>query len=66
MNTRMKTLKELKKLGFVFHRQGANHEVYTNWECGKSIPVPRHNFDENTMRYILKEANAILNKKADE
>lgn len=56
MNPRVKTIKELEALGFVFARHGANHDIFRNPETGVSIPVKRHDFNENDARYILKEA----------
>ena len=56
MNPRAKAIKELESLGFVFQRQGANHDIYRNPETRISIPVKRHDFNENDARYILKEA----------
>lgn len=56
MNPRTKTIKELESLGFVFHRHGTNHDIYRNPETRQSIPVKRHDFNENDARYILKEA----------
>ena len=56
LNSRAKTIKELESLGFVFQRHGANHDIYRNPETRISIPVKRHDFNENDARYILKEA----------
>ena len=56
MNPRAKTIKELESLGFVFQRHGANHDIYRNPETKISIPVKRHDFNENDARYILMEA----------
>lgn len=57
MNPRAKAIKELEALGFVFQRHGTNHDIYRNPETRQSIPVKRHDFNENDARYILKEAN---------
>ena len=57
MNPRKITIKELEKNGFVLKRHGANHDVYFNYITHQTIPVKRHDFDENDMRYIFKEAN---------
>ena len=56
MNPRAKTIKELESLDFVFQRHGANHDIYRNPETRISVPVKRHDFNENDARYILKEA----------
>lgn len=49
MNPRKIAVKELKTNGFVFKRHGANHDVYYNPETKKTIPLKRHDFDENDM-----------------
>lgn len=56
MNPRKKTIKTLEANGFVFKRSGANHDIYFNLQTRVMIPVKRHDFDENDMRYIFKEA----------
>lgn len=56
MNPRNTTIKELESNGFRFVRHGANHDIYFNFETKITIPVKRHDFDEDDMRYILKEA----------
>ncbi len=48
-------LKELKAYGYEFKRSGGNHDIYYNPETKKIIPVKRHDFDENDLRYIRKE-----------
>lgn len=56
MNPRKVTIRELESLGFGFLRHGANHDIYWNPDTRVTIPVKRHDFDENDARYILKEA----------
>ncbi len=56
MNPRKITVKELEANGYRFKRHGANHDVYYNPDTKKTIPVKRHDFNENDMRYIFKEA----------
>lgn len=56
MNPRSKTVKELEQLGFEFKRHGANHDIYWNPATKVTIPVKRHDFNENDAKYILKEA----------
>lgn len=56
MSPRRMTIKELEAHGFILKRRGANHDIYYNPETGVTIPVKRHDFDEDDMRYILKEA----------
>lgn len=57
MNPLKITIKALEANGFVLKRHGANHDVYFNAETKQTIPVKRHDFNENDMRYIFKEAN---------
>lgn len=56
MNPRKITIKELEKNGFSLKRHGANHDLYFNPDTNQTIPVKRHDFNENDMRYIFKEA----------
>jgi predicted RNA binding protein YcfA (HicA-like mRNA interferase family) len=57
MNTRQITIKALKSAGYYLKRNGANHDIYFNPETKSTIPVKRHDFNENDMNYILKEAH---------
>ena len=45
----------LERNGWKFKRHGANHDIYRNPETGRMIPLKRHDFDENDLRYIRKE-----------
>lgn len=56
MNARGETLKELDALGYILKRHGSNHDIYFNPETKSTIPVKRHDFNENDKKYILKEA----------
>ncbi len=56
MNPQKETIKILKANGYILKRHGANHDLYFNPQSKKTIPVKRHDFNENDMRYILKEA----------
>lgn len=62
MNPRKITIKAIEKNGFILKRHGANHDVYYNPETKKTIPVKRHDFNENDMRYIFKEAGIKKDK----
>lgn len=57
MNPRKETINELTARGFILARHGSNHDIYFNPETKITIPVKRHDFDENDKRYILKEAD---------
>lgn len=63
MNVYKMTIKALKDNGYVLKRNGANHDVYFNPQTKITIPVKRHDFDEDDMRYILKEAGIKLLKQ---
>lgn len=56
MNPRQTAIKKLKEGGYELKRNGANHDIYYSTETKKTIPVKRHDFDEDDLRYILKEA----------
>lgn len=56
MNPRKETVKILGGHGYILARRGSNHDIYFNPETKTTIPVKRHDFDEDDMRYILKEA----------
>lgn len=63
MNPRKETIVELENGGFVLARHGANHDIYFNPTTSVTIPVKRHDFDEDDKRYILKEAKLNKNKR---
>jgi hypothetical protein len=48
--------------GYYLKRNGANHDIYFNPETKSTIPVKRHDFNENDMNYILKEAHIDRNR----
>lgn len=56
MNPRKICIGILEANGYSFKRSGTNHDIYYNPETKITIPVKRHDFDEDDMRYILKEA----------
>lgn len=55
MTPRDIALKELSKAGYQLKRHGGGHDIYFNAELKCSITVKRHQFTENTLRYIRKE-----------
>lgn len=57
MSPLKKTIKALKENGFILLRHGGGHDIYFNPETNTTVPVKRHDFDEDDMRYIFKEAN---------
>jgi predicted RNA binding protein YcfA (HicA-like mRNA interferase family) len=62
MNPRKTTVNLLNASGFYLKRRGANHDIFYNPESKLTIPVKRHDFNENDMRYILKEANIDMKR----
>lgn len=56
MSPRKLTVNDLLKHGFKLAREGKNHTIYFNPVTKQTIPVKRHDFNENDRRYILKEA----------
>lgn len=56
MSPRKETIRLLLKNSYVLKRSGGNHDIYYSSVAHKTIPVKRHDFNENDMRYILKEA----------
>ncbi|MCC8044617.1 MAG: hypothetical protein LIP12_03845 [Clostridiales bacterium] len=62
MKPRDIALKELKNHGYIFKRNGANHDIYYNAEYNSTIPLKRHDFNENDLRYICKEIKQNQNK----
>jgi hypothetical protein len=55
MKPRAQAIAELEDSGYTFKRHGANHDIYYNAEHKCSIPLKRHDFDEDDLRYILSE-----------
>ena len=47
MHPRKKTIKELEKNGFIFKRHGASHDLYFQPNTKQTIPVKRHDFNED-------------------
>ena len=55
MTPRDQAIRELGENGYRFERHGGSHDIYYNPELRCSIPVKRHKFTENALRYIRKE-----------
>lgn len=55
MKPRDKAIDDLDANGYVFKRSGGNHDIYFNSQLGCIIPLKRHDFDEDDLRYIRKE-----------
>ena len=50
-----KAIKALQDAGYELIRHGSNHDQYRNSKIRKTIPLKRHGFDEDDLRYIKKE-----------
>ena len=55
MKPRQQAIRDLDAGGYFLKRSGANHDIYYNPELKCIIPLKRHDFDENDLRYIQKE-----------
>ncbi|MBQ6986231.1 MAG: hypothetical protein IJQ25_04510 [Oscillibacter sp.] len=49
-----KAVKALKESGYYSKRQ-KKHELWYNPELNRAIPLKTHDFDDDDLRYILKE-----------
>ena len=57
MTAHAKAIKLLKSEGYKLARHGANHDVYFNEQTKTMIALKRHDFNENDLKYIIKEIN---------
>lgn len=55
MKPRNKAIQDLNNGGYTFKRAGGNHDIYYNPQLGCIIPLKRHDFDEDDLKYIQKE-----------
>ena len=55
LKPRARAVKTLIASGYVLKRKGANHDIYYNDDKKCIIPLKRHDFDEDDLRYIEKE-----------
>ncbi len=63
MTPRDQALAEFKANGYVLKRHGANHDVFYNEELKSMIPLKRHDFNENDLRYIKKEIDQARKRR---
>ena len=54
MTAHDKAVRALKDSGYQRIR-GKKHEIYYNAELNRAIPLKNHDFNENDLKYILKE-----------
>lgn len=55
MKPRNQAVQDLHADGYLFKHSGGNHDIYYHPELGCLIPLKRHDFDEDDLRYIQKE-----------
>ena len=60
MNPRKIAIERLEAAGFQLKRNGSNHDIYCNPGVRGIIPLKRHDFNENDLKYITKEINVLL------
>ena len=60
---RREIIKALEQNGYRFVRHGGNHDIYFSSETKKTIPIKRHEFNDNDAKYILKEAGILRGRK---
>ena len=46
---------DLKNAGYTLQRRGKKHDIWHNPVTNSSIPLKRHDFDNDDRRYINKE-----------
>jgi predicted RNA binding protein YcfA (HicA-like mRNA interferase family) len=63
MHPRKIAQQSLEADGYLFKRSGGNHDIYYNAELGCLIPLKRHDFDEDDLRYIQKEIRSNRRSK---
>ncbi len=55
--------KALEDHGFVLRRHGRGHDIWFNPSLRRSISLKRHDFNDNDLKYILKEISALEKPK---
>ena len=56
MDAYKQTMRELKNAHYFSKRHSSNHDIYFYAEKSRSIPLQRHYFDEDDLRYIKKKS----------
>lgn len=65
MNPRKQAIQALEEAGFIFHRDGHNHELWIEQETKEIIPVSRSShFDTEDLKKIQSEIRSILRMKS--
>lgn len=55
MSPRKKAIQELNEAGYTKLIHGAKHDRYLNPKTNKAITLKRHDFNDNDLKYIIKE-----------
>jgi hypothetical protein len=55
MNPHKQAEKDLKAAGYTIKRDDAKHTIWYNAELKSTIPLKRHDFNDNDLKYIRKE-----------
>ena len=55
MSPHKKAIKALNTAGYFLKRRGSNHDQYYNPDLKKIIPLKRHDFNDNDLKYIIRE-----------
>lgn len=62
MKPRDKAIKTLSGAGYDFDRHGKKHDIFYNPKLHCSIPLKRHDFNENDLKYIEREIKQNENR----
>ena len=63
MHPRKLAVNELERRGYTLKRRGGNHDIYFDPLTKSMIPLKRHDFNDNDLRYILKEIDSAQNER---
>lgn len=55
MDPRKEAIKELEAAGYVYKHSNGGHDKFEHVVTHTVIPLPRHNTNEKTLRYIRQE-----------
>lgn len=65
MKPRDKAVKTLEQSGYYLKRIGANHDIFYSEQAKSIIPLKRHDFDEDDLRYIKRKSNTTREDRAE-
>ena len=58
--------RDLKAAGFVKERNNGKHEIYYHAATNVTIPVKRHDFNDNDLKNLRKQIRKALEEKEKE